>query len=139
VEFKDVAGHLFERSNAMQAFWGYYITIALALIGFFGTAHRSTTLAAILTGAFIGVAIVNLGGMRDVAGQRVALRRLLDKASKATAASVFRAPLPSTEVIDTYLSSVHPPLVFGVVATHVVCDVVVIAAIWGLTLSGTKC
>jgi len=134
MDFKDVAGHLFERSNAMQSFWSYYITISGALLAFFGSSRRSIPLTILLTIAFIGIAAANLGGMKNVAQQRVALRALLMNAKTEKADQVFKAPLPSQAVIAAYLDVPPPPPVAGVVATHLCCDVVVIAAIWVLRL-----
>ena len=137
MEFKDITAQLFERSNAMQTFWSYYITIALALIAFFGTTQRSKTLAAIFTIAFVGVAMVNLDGMKNIAHQRLALQDLVAAAKAPSAAAVFAKPV-SAKVVDAYISSVHPPSVCGVVVAHLFCDAVVIAAIWVLTPRGTK-
>ncbi len=127
MEFKDVATQFFERSNAMQAFWGYYITIALALVTFFGASPRSRRLASVLTAAFLGVAAVNLDGMTDVARQRLALWTLLQDHG-------FRV---SPDVVQLYTAA-RPPAPCSVVVVHLFCDAIVVAAIWLLTLSGEK-
>jgi hypothetical protein len=134
MDFKDVAGHLFERSNAMQSFWSYYIAVSGALLAFFGTSRRSIPLTILLTVAFIGIAAANLGGMKNVAQQRVALRALLMQARTENADKVFKVPLPSEAVVAAYLDVPPPPPVNGVIATHLCCDVVIIAAIWVLRL-----
>lgn len=134
MDFKDVAGHLFERSNAMQSFWSYYITISGALLAFFGSSRRSIPLTILLTVAFIGIAAANLGGMKNVAQQRVALRALLMHAGTEKADQVFKIPLPSDTVVKAYLDFPPPPPVKGVVTTHLCCDAMVIAAIWVLRL-----
>lgn len=118
----------------MQAFWSYYITISGALLAFFGSSRRSIPLTILLTVAFIGIAAANLGGMKNVAQQRVALRTLLMEARTERAREVFKVPLPSETVVTAYLKFPAPPPVWGVVTTHLCCDVVVIAAIWFLTL-----
>jgi hypothetical protein len=85
MEFKDAVTQLFERSNAMQSYRGFYITIVGALLAFFGAARRSRRVTQILSGVFIVIAIVNLDGIRDVAKQRVMLRCLLEKTFVAVA------------------------------------------------------
>jgi len=132
MEFKDAATQLFERSNAMQGFWGFYITIAAALLGFFGTARRPLEVILILSLVFILIAKVNLDGIRDVAKQRVMLRGLLESAGKSDAQSPLLKSTPPAEVIDGYLRTVHPPSVRSVVTTHLVFDGVVLGAIWFL-------
>src|SRR3954465_11645675 len=71
--FKDIVAQMFERGIAMPTFWGFYISISIGLIAFFGNAKRTPRLpvvAALLSFAFVVFAIINCDGMRDIAGQR---------------------------------------------------------------------
>ena len=154
MEFKDAVTQLFERSNAMQSYWGFYISVAAALLAFLGTAKRSRRVTQVLVALFVVIAGVNLDGIRDVARQRAMLRCLLEKTYVANAppcrANEFRrdheltcdGPLtgpnpllekwPSAEVMEGYLRTVHPPPVWGVVATHLLFDGAILGAIWFL-------
>jgi|ERR1051325_3021744 hypothetical protein len=155
MNFNEAISHLFERSNAMQSFWGFYISIAGALLAFFGTGKRSKYVTRILLLLFIVIAGVNLNGMSDVAKQRQMLRGLVERTFCAVvpsdrrrsldgeleacrAADSFAAghPLlpspPDGQVIEGLLRTVHPPPVWAVVATHLLFDAAVLAAIWFL-------
>ena len=133
MDLKDVAAQFFQRSDAMQTFWGFYITISLALLAFFGNAPRTKRLAGILTAAFVGVATVNLGGLIVVARQRLALRDLLREAVGPNAGRFYSTP-PKPALASVYVNVAGAPSLIGIVGTHLFCDVVVITAIWLLTL-----
>lgn len=133
MEFKDLVTQYFQRSDAMQTFWGFYITVSFALIAFFGNARRTKTLAAILTLAFVGVAIINMRGMTIVAKQRVAISQLLMHANKPDASEFFKT-LPPPKVVAAYLSVTKAPRVWGMQLTHLICDIIVLSSIWVLTL-----
>src|SRR5437763_11023455 len=81
MEFKDLLSLYFERSNAMQTFWGLYITIALGLLAFIGSVKVSRKkrmfLACILSAGFTGFAFVNAYALRDVTLERRAAYRLI--------------------------------------------------------------
>lgn len=151
MDYKDAVTQLFERSNAMQSYWGFYITVSAALIGFFGTARRPVAVTRVLVGLFIVVASVNLNGISDVARQRAMLRGLLEKTFVVEApddlrlksakeirccktketqpASSLLENTPSLDVQIGYLSTVHPPPVWGVVVTHLLFDLTIIISI----------
>ena len=74
----------FERSNALQSLWTLYVVIIGGLLAFSSLRQRpdvwTTALVAIL---FIIFAFRNLGGIRDVTVQRLAVRDAIQRAEDA--------------------------------------------------------
>jgi len=136
----------FERSNAMQTYWNFYITVVLGLVGFFAAAKlkrpRNVQAATLLTAGFLGFVVVNLNGLSDVARQRME-------------ASLALAHMPANERLNAdpkeldadRWSSIHvriadplpmtlsPPTVRSVVWFHVLSDILVVSSLWFLALS----
>jgi NO-binding membrane sensor protein with MHYT domain len=138
--FKDIVAQLLERGNAMQTFWGFYISISVGLIAFVGNAKRnkrSPVVAAILSIAFIAFATVNYSGMADITDQRSVFYERLGEAAAIDIATadnitVARAELNGTIALE--LSRYRPPTRAEVRMFHLIADVLVLAAIWTLTL-----
>jgi hypothetical protein len=130
----DIIAQLLERGNAMQTFWGFYITVSLGLIVFFGNAKRSSRLpylAGLVSLAFVAFAYVNWDGMTDVVKQRNVLWGLLDGYVTATGDPTIQA----NAAIATKIKSVaKPPTPEEVKWFHFGSDVAVLLAIWFLTL-----
>jgi len=120
----DALNLFFERSNAMQTYWNFYITIVLARLAFFGAHGRDRITAVLLTVAFIGFAVVNYGGVTGVAQQRLDVCRHLANRECV-------APVTIEQPIVVTLS---PPRVWEVGLLHISGDVLVIGAVWFLTL-----
>lgn len=129
---KDVLAMLFERGNAMQSFWGFYITIALGLMAFFGSAQRSRRLAALVSIIFLAFAAVNLSGIYDIARQRVVFFDLL-ATSGSSSETIGTSSLP-LQTRQALLTASEPPNPTGVVAFHIMADAGVLGAVWLLTL-----
>ena len=134
---QQLVSQLFERGNAMQSFWGFYITVSLGLIAFFGSSRRTSLLAVLMSVGFVGFATVNLSGMTDIAGQRVFLWQQLDSFPTA------RTPpegdtLADPNFIDGLKIVSRPPNPLGVMSFHIICDLAVLVAIWVLTLRSGK-
>ena len=135
----DVLGMRFERGNAMQTFWGFYITVAFGLIAFFGSGRRSVSLATLMSIVFLGFAVVNCSGMYDIARQRKALFQILDHQQRRQSeehrtgdASSVNPVGGNKELVDAS----QPPPPTGVVAFHVFADIAVLAGVWYLTSRG---
>src|SRR5690349_1825854 len=96
---RDLLAMLFERGNAMQTFWGFYITVSLGLIAFLSGAKlgpRLRQVALVITAGFIGFAYVNCDGMTGVARQRRFLHQRLATVSRSD--TVARALFDSVAV-----------------------------------------
>lgn len=119
MEFSQILGAYFDRSSAMQTLWNFYVTIALALLAFFGssTATHRKTVAVFITVAYVAFAIVNLDALVDATRQR----RTLQKTATSKA---------STEEEKSIAKTLTPPRVASVIVFHVCGDVLTIAGVW---------
>lgn len=131
MEFKDLLGLYFERSNAMQMYWNFYITIVLALMAFFGTVKISSEtkyVVGILILAFIAFALVNLGALREVDQQRIDAKALIEQGA-------FRKnPDLNETTVRLLLKDMNPPSLAGVTTLHIISDLFTISAILILVL-----
>jgi hypothetical protein len=125
MEFKDLAAMLLERGNAMQTFWGFYITIAfglLAVLAGLKSKEHLKTAATVLSVAFVLFAYANYSGMHDVAEQRAFLYRELQ--------SVSSSATTDTNLVSGFLKVTAPPRPSSVTLFHAVFDGVEVVAIW---------
>jgi hypothetical protein len=128
ISFSDAISLFFERSNALQTYWNFYLTVILGLLAFFGTAKvtsKTKFVAALVTVAFAGFCVVNLGGLLSVTEQRLDVCSYLAHAICAGDAVQIVTPMRIT---------LHPPSQCQVIALHLFGDVFSIAAIWFLAL-----
>lgn len=138
MSLSQLVSQLLERGNAMQSFWGFYISVSLGLIAFFGSAKRPRRLAALLSLVFIAFAYVNADGMTGIAKQREFLWKQLDvfqtqiQSSASPAAPV--GPLSEAKFVAGIKDVTQPPDSCEVLRFHIGCDIVVLAALWFLTL-----
>lgn len=131
MELKDLLTLYFERSNAMQMYWNFYITIILALLAFFGTVKLSSkakliALAAVLTVAFGAFASVNLEAVRWVHKQRYDAKALIDKGA------FYKNDDLVQETARQLAKHLNTPSLSTVTALHLTGDVLAIAGIWVL-------
>ena len=126
MEFKDLVSWYFQRSNDMQIYWNFYVTITLALLVFFGSAKtpRPKVIAIVLSLAFVMFAAVNLDGLIDVTRQRNTLAHL---------AGSLPATLMSGDE-HTLAATLTPPGLPSVVVVHLFGDILVLAGIWYFVL-----
>jgi hypothetical protein len=69
VGLKELVSLVFERSNAVQTFWNFQVTIILALLAFFGTTtitNKKLLLAGVLSFAYLLLACVNAIAVAEV-------------------------------------------------------------------------
>ena len=128
MEFKDLVATYFDRSNAMQAQWGAFITIVLGLLAVFATMKRSsrkTLLAMVLSLGFMAFAYENYDALYDIARARIATRNLIWASIGKDAAQ--------QAIINCIKPTITPPTIAGLRIFHFILDSVVLAAIWGLT------
>lgn len=132
--FKDIVSQLLERGNAMQTFWGFYITVSLGLIAFMSSAklgERLWQVASILTIAFVAFAAANCGGMTDVARQRQFFYDLLPKAAQS---DINAHLLFDAAVVASLRDVTKPPTPHSVRNFHIAADLLVVAAMWILVV-----
>jgi hypothetical protein len=119
---KDFLPIIFERSNAAQSLWNFYVVVALGIAGFIASAPKKVVTARIrllVVAAFAAFVVLNLPALIAVTRERLVLIAAID-------AALAKSPLlPMREVIDT---SVLP--IWGVLAVHGVADIAVLIGIW---------
>jgi hypothetical protein len=124
MNYKDALNMFFERSNAMQTFWNFHITIILALIAFFASIRPNPNLRILkvfVTGAFIAFAIVNLLALTNVADQRLKLVQVFHTLSQS---AVDKA------VTGVIAPTLDPPAIWQVCVVHIMGDALTVGAIW---------
>lgn len=132
---KDIIAQLLERGMAMQTFWGFYITVSLGLVVFFGNAKRTNRLpyvAALISVVFVAFAYVNCSGMTAISYQRNFLYCVLSSIETTTT-----EPKPNAldlQIARGFVEHARPDTPGEVRVFHVASDVAVLAAIWFLTL-----
>jgi hypothetical protein len=134
MEAADVLAKLYERENALQAFWGFYITVAVGVIAFFGAFRNRPpkSLAVLLSVAFICFALVNGLGIYGIAQQRAVLFRFLSL--RTVTASLNARAESSAPLINELLATSKPPSPAGYAFFHGITDLFVLFAIWHLAL-----
>jgi len=139
---KDTITILLERGNAMQTFWGFYISVSAGLLVFFGSAHRRPETFFAVAVAFLAFAYVNCDGMFDIAKQRQLFHAHLVAISRHETPAA--APLSgdelakATELAKAVADISIPPSPRSVLRFHMLADVLVLAAIALLTFLPAK-
>jgi hypothetical protein len=133
MDLKDILPILFERSNAMQTYWNFYIVVTLGIMGFFSTARSIANLIIVrllFTVGFLGFAVVNLEGILWVVAQRQALaNEVLKLITPNGPLASLKDPIAllGWEIDPTRIS---PPKMHSVAIFHVVGDGLVLGVIW---------
>jgi hypothetical protein len=119
----------FERSTAMQQYWNLYVIIVGGVLAFSSLRKQpaaiTTALVCILFALF---AYENLDAMKDTTAQRFATLEAIKQFDSAAAAT------PSRQVRDLLEPTLTPATFGSVKATHIISDLLTIAALWAMEL-----
>jgi hypothetical protein len=129
MDFKDIVTLYFERSNALQTYWSFYTTMALALLAYFGgmkSSPQKFLIAIVLSLSFISFTVVNLDALRAVTKARIVCRDLIYSDRLANP--------PSQEVQKQIRQMITPWPFEGVAVMHISGDLFTLGAIWFLVL-----
>ena len=121
----------FERSNALQAYWTLYVVIVGGVLAFSSLRKEPAALTtAIVSVLFALFAFENLGAIENTASQRFATLEAIKK-TEGTAPEVsrLREPLEPT---------LNPASLSSTRTTHLVSDILTIAALWAMELRRRK-
>jgi hypothetical protein len=133
MELKDLLSLYFERTNAMQTFWTFYVTIILGLLAFFGSTklpRKPYGITFILSLAFCMFAFVNLQALRGVTRQRNVTKDLI--------VASHLEHTPDGFVAMRIRPTLDPPTESGVIAVHISGDILTIGAMWFLAFKKTQ-
>ena len=125
MKYNELIQLYFERSNALQAYWTLYVVILGGLLAFSSIRKQPAVLTtAIVTLLFVLFALKNLSAINDVTTQRLAVLEAIKQTdSNATEVKQVRALLDPTLIPATHNA---------VQATHVVSDLLAVAALWAM-------
>lgn len=126
MSYTDLVQMYFERSNGLQWLWTLYVVIAGGLLAFSSMRkQRDLATTSLITVLFCIFAYKNLGGLKDITMQRFAVLDALKAVAADSGAS------GAARLIEPTL--VPPPWEEGR-NTHVVSDVLLVAALWAMEL-----
>jgi hypothetical protein len=128
MEFRDLVTLYFERSNEVQTLWNLYITVVVGLLALFGAIKQSrqkVILAGIVSLGFLAFAYVNEDALQDVTHARRVTQGLINN---------YNGTDCTPQMKDRIHDIVTPPTETQLESFHFLCDVLVLIAIWGLTL-----
>jgi hypothetical protein len=120
----------FERSTAMQQYWNLYVIIVGGVLAFSSLRKQPAAITTLLVCILFALfAYNNLDAMKDTTAQRFAtIEAIKQFDSGAGAAS------PSKQVRDLLEPTLTPATYNSVRTTHVISDVLTIAALWAMEL-----
>ena len=125
MNYNELTQLYFERSNALQAYWTLYVVVVGGLLAFSSLRKQPAALTtAIVTLLFALFAYENLSAINDVTTQRFAT---LDAIKQADAS----AP-EVKQVRDRLEPTLRPAPKSSVHRTHLVSDLLTIAALWAM-------
>ena len=120
----------FERSTAMQQYWNLYVIIVGGVLAFSSLRKQPAAITTLLVCILFALfAYNNLDAMKDTTTQRFAtIEAIKQFDSGAGAAS------PSKQVRDLLEPTLTPATYNSVRTTHVISDILTIAALWAMEL-----
>jgi len=128
MNYNDLIQLYFERSTAMQAYWNLYVLIVGGLLAFSSLRKQPAAITTLIVSVLFALfAYKNLDAMYDTTQQRFATIEAIKQfdASGTNAASLKQA----RDLLEPTLT----PATYGSVrATHVISDILTIAALWAM-------
>ena len=127
MRYYDLLQLYFERSNALQWYWTIYVVVIGGLLAFSSLRQRPDWRTAVLvTVLYCFFAYKNLGAIKDVTDQRLAIHRAI------VALPADRLDVKEIDLRPVIEPTLLPPEYPGVRNFHVASDVLTIAAIWAM-------
>lgn len=124
MSYGDLIRLYFERSTALQWYWTLYVIVIGGLLAFSSLRQRPDLLsAALVTVLYLFFAYKNLGAIRDVTMQRIAVLQTIDTVAMTDEIVAARNKLEPTLIAPAYE---------GVRNFHEASDLLTIAAVWAM-------
>jgi hypothetical protein len=128
MNYNDLIRLYFERSTAMQAYWNLYVVIVGGLLAFSSLRKQPAAITTLIVSLLFALfAYENLDAMYDTTQQRFATIQAIEQfdSTETNAASLKR----TRDLLEPTLT----PATYGSVrATHVISDILTIAALWAM-------
>ena len=120
----------FERSTAMQQYWNLYVIIVGGVLAFSSLRKQPAAITTLLVCILFALfAYNNLDAMKDTTAQRFATIEAIKQFSSGAGAAS-----PSKQVRDLLEPTLTPATYNSVRTTHVISDILTIAALWAMEL-----
>src|SRR3954469_80253 len=120
----------FERSNALQQYWNLYVVIVGGVLAFSSLRKQPATITtALVCILFALFAYENLDAMKDTTAQRLATLDAIKQFGSGAGAAA-----PSKQVRDLLEPTLTPATFESVKATHIISDLLTIAALCAMEL-----
>jgi len=127
MRYYDLLQLYFERSNALQWYWTIYVVVIGGLLAFSSLRQRpDARTAALVTVLYCFFAYKNLGAIKDVTDQRLAIHRAI------VSLPGDRLDVKEIDLRPVIEPTLLPPEYPGVRNFHVASDLLTIAAIWAM-------
>jgi hypothetical protein len=130
MNYNELVQLYFERSTAMQQYWNLYVIIIGGVLAFSSLRKQpaaiTTALVCILFALF---AYNNLDAMRDTTAQRFATLQAIKQFDSGAGTGS-----PSSQMRDLLEPTLTPATYNSVRTTHVISDILTIAALWAMEL-----
>ena len=120
----------FERSTAMQQYWNLYVIIVGGVLAFSSLRKQPAAITTLLVCILFALfAYNNLDAMKDTTAQRFATIEAIKQFDSGSGAAS-----PSKQVRDLLEPTLTPATYNSVRTTHVISDILTIAALWAMEL-----
>src|SRR6184192_1808447 len=134
MNYNDLIQLYFERSTAMQAYWNLYVLIVGGLLAFSSLRKQPAAITTLLVSVLFALfAYKNLDAMYDTTQQRFAT---IEAIKQFDASGTNAASLKQTR--DLLEPTLTPATYGSVRATHVISDILTIAALWAMEFRRRK-
>ena len=131
MKYSDLIQLYFERSNALQSYWTLYVVIVGGLLAFSSLRKLPATLTTLIVSVLFGLfAYENLDAIQQTTVVRY---RALDAIKQSDASA------PEVKAVRELLEpALTPATMSSVRTTHLVSDILTIAALWAMELRRRK-
>ena len=129
MKYSELLQLYFDRSNALQAYWTLYVVVLGGLLAFSSLSRQPSILTTVLvTILFSLFAYKNLDAIHDTALNRFAALEVIKKYTAAPGEDVAALQQVRDALEPTLLPASYP----SSRNTHVVSDILTIAALWAM-------
>jgi hypothetical protein len=124
MSYLDLLRLYFDRSNALQNYWTLYVVVIGGLLAFSTLRQRPDTLKSVLvTLLYVGFAHKNLAAIGDATAERAAILHAMSV-----------PPVDAMQFHAEMQAALDPTPYAAARDFHVACDVLTLAAVWGMEL-----
>jgi hypothetical protein len=133
MKYNDLIQLYFERTTALQNYWTLYVVIVGGLLAFSSLRKQPAALTTLIVSILFGLfAYENLGAIKATATQRHATLAAIKQSDAGSTAADIK---PVRDLLEPTL---NPASISSTQTTHLVSDILTIAALWAMELRRRK-